>query len=237
MPLRPSFISRLLQQQVESFRHVSRPVLPTQSKSIAAARFSSFARTARLRTRPGAIVPSKRDPLSKRFYTSQSQPQSEKPSLSQRLKTLSREYGWSALGVYLLLSALDFPFCFLAVRLFGVERIGYYEHVVVEGAKDIFRSVWPGASRRSPNRAEEEGNSHVRKDEAVKPGDGHGVLEAEKKNSGEGASILTQLALAYAIHKSFIFIRVPLTAAVTPKVVKTLRRWGWDIGKRSPKSS
>jgi len=24
---------------------------------------------------------------------------------------------------------------------------------------------------------------------------------------------------------------VPLTAAVTPKVVKTLRSWGWNIGK------
>lgn len=45
--------------------------------------------------------------------------------------------------------------------------------------------------------------------------------------------IWTQLALAYAIHKSFIFIRVPLTAALTPKVVKVLRGWGWDIGKRT----
>lgn len=49
--------------------------------------------------------------------------------------------------------------------------------------------------------------------------------------------IWTQLALAYAIHKSFIFIRIPLTAAVTPKVVKVLRGWGWDIGKRRPKRS
>jgi hypothetical protein len=47
--------------------------------------------------------------------------------------------------------------------------------------------------------------------------------------------IWTQLALAYAIHKSFIFIRVPLTAAVTPKVVKTLRGWGWNIGKMPKK--
>ena len=47
--------------------------------------------------------------------------------------------------------------------------------------------------------------------------------------------IWTQLALAYAIHKSFIFIRVPLTVALTPKVVKVLRGWGWDIGKRRPK--
>lgn len=59
------------------------------------------------------------------------------------MKTLSREYGWSALGVYLALSALDFPFCFAAVRLFGVERIGHYEHVVVEEAKKLFYSVVP----------------------------------------------------------------------------------------------
>lgn len=42
----------------------------------------------------------------------------------------------------------------------------------------------------------------------------------------------TELALAYAVHKSFIFVRVPLTAAVTPKVVKVLRGWGWDIGRK-----
>jgi hypothetical protein len=38
--------------------------------------------------------------------------------------------------------------------------------------------------------------------------------------------------LAYAVHKSLIFIRVPITAAVTPRVVKTLRGWGWDIGRK-----
>lgn len=49
--------------------------------------------------------------------------------------------------------------------------------------------------------------------------------------------LATQLALAYAIHKSFIFIRVPLTAALTPKVVKVLRGWGWNIGKRTSKEA
>lgn len=63
------------------------------------------------------------------------------------------------------------------------------------------------------------------------------LAQAEQKSRGEEASLWTQLALAYAIHKSFIFFRVPLTAAVTPKVVKILRRWGWDIGKRKPKST
>ena len=49
------------------------------------------------------------------------------------------------------------------------------------------------------------------------------------------AGLWTQVALAYAIHKSLIFIRVPLTAAITPKVVKVLRQWGWDIVKGKPK--
>ena len=47
-------------------------------------------------------------------------------SLSARLKKLSREYGWAAVGVYLGLSVLDFPFCFLLVRTLGTERIGEY---------------------------------------------------------------------------------------------------------------
>ncbi|XXH03824.1 hypothetical protein Hte_010230 [Hypoxylon texense] len=63
---------------------------------------------------------------------------------------------------------------------------------------------------------------------------GWGVEEAERRHKAE-ASLGTQLALAYAVHKSFIFLRVPLTAAITPKVVKVLRSWGWNIGKRQSK--
>ncbi|RCK67878.1 N-terminal acetyltransferase 2 [Candida viswanathii] len=40
----------------------------------------------------------------------------------------------------------------------------------------------------------------------------------------------TEFAIAYGIHKSLIFIRVPITAAITPGVVKLLRGWGFRIG-------
>ncbi|KAL8728975.1 MAG: hypothetical protein Q9166_005070 [cf. Caloplaca sp. 2 TL-2023] len=163
-------------------------------------------------------------------------------SLSQRLRKLSREYGWSALGVYLLLSALDFPFCFLAVRWVGTERIGHWESIIVNGFWKIFnypfgpRSASPAGENGGVGvKFEEYGVVNPNKDEVGVPGYDHGVDEAEKRNKSEDASLWTQLALAYAIHKSFIFIRVPLTAAVTPKVVKVLRGWGWDIGKRRPK--
>ena len=48
----------------------------------------------------------------------------EPQSLSARLKKLSKEYGWAAVGVYAALSVLDFPFCFLLVKIVGTERIG-----------------------------------------------------------------------------------------------------------------
>ncbi|KAL8775678.1 MAG: hypothetical protein Q9209_000174 [Squamulea sp. 1 TL-2023] len=165
-------------------------------------------------------------------------------SLSQKLRKLSREYGWSAMGVYLLLSALDFPFCFLAVRWVGTERIAHWESVIIEGAKNIIGYIYPfDSGQRSQSvevtgvgaKVEGFGNVNANTNQVAVPGYDHGVDEAEERNKSEDASLWTQIALAYAIHKSFIFVRVPLTAAVTPKVVKVLRGWGWDIGKRRPK--
>ncbi|KAM0333085.1 hypothetical protein ACHAQA_001743 [Verticillium albo-atrum] len=161
----------------------------------------------------------------------------EKPlSLSQRLKKLSKEYGWSAVGVYFALSVLDFPFCFLLVRIVGTDRIGQLEHWVVSNVQKVipdsvqtrwhdYRAALKGAEK------EKLGTDVV--SESVEMA-GWGVAEAEERNRAE-ASLGTQLALAYAIHKSFIFLRVPLTAAVTPKIVKVLRSWGWKIGKRRSK--
>ncbi|TID15659.1 Switch 2 [Venturia nashicola] len=152
-------------------------------------------------------------------------------SLSQRLKKLSREYGWSALGVYLALSALDFPFCFLAVRMLGTDRIGRWEHNVVEAFWKVVRIPFPDLGKKEL----EAGAGEIAVGEEGSSWGTSDVKQAEVDNAGVDASLWTQLALAYAIHKSFIFIRVPLTAAILPKVVKTMRGWGWDIGKRKPK--
>lgn len=54
------------------------------------------------------------------------------------------------------------------------------------------------------------------------------------KTNVRTTGIWTQLLLAYGVHKSLIFIRIPITVAITPKVVKTLRGWGWKIGKTPP---
>ncbi len=68
-------------------------------------------------------------------------------------------------------------------------------------------------------------------EEDSEPSPSQVVVWSHRTNQRPG--LTTQLALAYAIHKSiFIFVRVPLAVAITPKVVKVLRSWGWQIGKR-----
>jgi hypothetical protein len=165
------------------------------------------------------------------------------------MRKLSREYGWAAFGVYMALTILDFPFCFLAVRSLGTERIGHYEHVVLEAFKNTFGLKKDMEGEASPAK---EGVVQAAREGEI--GWADDIEEAEAKNQGAaacmrpirqtgddeltcGVAIWTELALAYAIHKSFIFIRVPATAAITPKVVKKLRSWGYNIGKRTPKSS
>ena len=179
------------------------------------------------------------------------------------------------MGVYLGLSALDFPFCFAAVQWLGVERIGHAEKVIVGGIREFIpepvKDAYVKMKARKNSLMNQSGQA-AQKTEDLTEGAvaqvvddyDHGVTLAEKENKSDNASkqisivqpcyltnllapvlsltytllgIWTQLALAYAIHKSFIFIRVPITVAVTPKVVKTLRGWGWDIGKRRPKAS
>ncbi|KAH7193092.1 uncharacterized protein B0J16DRAFT_334377 [Fusarium flagelliforme] len=157
----------------------------------------------------------------------------EATGLTARLKKLTREYGWVTVGVYLGLSVLDFPFCFLFVRMVGAEKIGEVEHRVMSAIKqmipDSLRETWQTywqSFRKAEARALGDDDISDKMEMAT-----WGVEKAQERNRVD-ASLATQLALAYAIHKSFIFIRVPLTAAVTPKAVKVLRSWGWNIGKK-----
>ncbi|EME84294.1 uncharacterized protein MYCFIDRAFT_111645, partial [Pseudocercospora fijiensis CIRAD86] len=146
-----------------------------------------------------------------------------KRTLSDRMKDMSRKYGWTVTGIYLGLSVLDFPFCFLAVRWFGTERIAGVEHAIVDGFWGLVEKVIPSLTeRRLQKQAAEAAEAAQEASDAV-------AEDAKGKNPGLG----TQLLLAYGVHKSLIFFRIPLTLAITPKVVKTLRSWGWKIGKQA----
>lgn len=95
--------------------------------------------------------------------------------------------------MYFLLTALDFPFCFAAVRLLGVERIGQWEHVVVGAVKDVFRSVWPFGNPVEEGTAS---NTDIDNSEQAEAYD-HGVTEAQRRNESAEASMFPSRGSAY----------------------------------------
>jgi hypothetical protein len=109
-------------------------------------------------------------------------------SLSQRLKKLSREYGWSAVGVYLALSVLDFPFCFLLVRTVGTDRIAVAEEYIVSYLEKIVpesvKTWW-----HNYRQALKEGGKEAIGEEAAKDVEmvGWGVKEADERNKSEAS--------------------------------------------------
>ena len=78
------------------------------------------------------------------------------------------------------LSALDFPFCFLAVRWLGTERIGQWEHAAVEWVKRVVPVQVPEKWRAWWGTKKVEERAEMVYD--------HGVREAEEENSGDNAS-------------------------------------------------
>ena len=189
-PMRPSTPLRHLVRRPQA----SQTSLQARSFSLRPSPLSPRTITQKLRTRPFRRFESTSTPPS---TTSESS-----PSLSARLRKLSREYGWSALGVYFLLSALDFPFCFLAVRGLGTEVVGRWEHWVLHNVKQLIK--WPlgETAKEKVDGAGQEVKSQVLPLEEVR-GRGeekrvleedeaviwdHGVEEAEKANQGDNAS-------------------------------------------------
>lgn len=141
-------------------------------------------------------------------YSTQAEPK------KKGIKALIQEYGYSALGVYLALSCIDLPLCFVLVHSVGVDQVREYQKEVKNKIKGIF-----GYDTKSEEK------------DVIKVEEAKGEKEEEKTGFWNNPLVIEGV-LAYAIHKSLVFIRVPITAALTPSVVRTLRGWGFNIGKQ-----
>ncbi|OBZ68132.1 hypothetical protein A0H81_11907 [Grifola frondosa] len=128
-------------------------------------------------------------------------------SLSQRLKHLIKSYGWYALGVYFIISTLDFTIAFAAINIIGADHVSR----VAADVKEYFAAF---LHSKPPEPGREEMDS---------------VTAHTSASSNEG--LYAMLVLAYTIHKTlFLPVRVGLTAVVTPRLVGWLRSRGWAGG-------
>ncbi|CBQ73321.1 conserved hypothetical protein [Sporisorium reilianum SRZ2] len=124
-----------------------------------------------------------------------------KASLRERLKFLTRRYGWWALGVYLAASAVDFSLIFLAIHMLGADHIRSLE-------ASLRKSI--GLEPPPPPPSDDDDST------------------SSSKGKGGSGTIWTEAVLAYTIHKTLLLpVRVALTAAVTPSFVKWLVKMGW----------
>lgn len=181
----------------------ARPLLPTANLRLATSALTNTPRPSQSRlfthfpARLTAAIPT----------SPSSDPQNSLPpnaSLSQRLKHLIKSYGWYALGVYIVLSALDFGVAFVGVNLLGAE----YVSQVAAGIKGIVADTLHSRPAE-PGRDE------------IEP-----IHNAQTKGGQEG--FYAMLVLAYTIHKTlFLPVRVGLTAAFTPRLVRWLGNRGW----------
>ena len=150
---------------------------------------------------------------SARLNSSSSSPHSESgqlppnASLSQRLKHLIKSYGWYALGMYIILSTIDFSVAFAAVNILGAEHVSH----AAAAAKEFVLSYLP---TRPPEPGREEIDS-----------------AAGQVVAGGHEGLYAMLLVAYTIHKTlFLPVRVGLTAVLTPRLVTWLRSRGWAGG-------
>ncbi|GJN91245.1 hypothetical protein Rhopal_004263-T1 [Rhodotorula paludigena] len=177
--------------------------------------------------------------------------------LTQRIKYLFRKHGWTALVVYLLLSAVDFGLCFVVIYAVGADRVRQAEDWVLDTLgwrrkhhhDDRDGDEQPGRWQRAVEGFKERRREHAAKhvsgaDAHPSPAAAEAAADDHKsatevvaveRNAAAGGSgyqaYATTAVLAYAVHKTLLLpFRVGVTMAITPRVVRTLQGWGWRVG-------
>jgi hypothetical protein len=107
-------------------------------------------------------------------------------------------------GVYFGLSALDLPFCFLAVRALGTDRVARWEHAIVGTIKDAIKTVMPDVGAKADEVVEQVETAVG--SPAAREGNVWGVPEAEARNKEEACThnIQTTLHMFMLTHRSSV---------------------------------
>ncbi|WFD33889.1 DUF1279 super [Malassezia cuniculi] len=135
----------------------------------------------------------------------------KKPSFMERFRTIMRNYGWWALGVYMIMSGIDLTFAFICVHFAGGEHIKELEHK----ARKIF-----GVSKKEVKEASGPDDSDLKTFLRF--------LAKDKETEELIAQLTTEFIIAFGIHKTlFLPVRAGITAAITPRLVRWLIRKGW----------
>lgn len=180
-----------------------------------------FPRLSRATVRSALRIPTPTAKWSLKMNTMRFSSTTSKKSSSPSLKNLMKTYGSSALFVYFGLCAIDLPICFYAVHSLGEETIRVY----INRAKQLV-----GYGRDDEQELIKDIRNQMQEKEQKRLA-GEESHEVSLWGRLKESTLLTEFLIAYGIHKSLIFIRLPITAAITPATVKLLQKWGFNVSK------
>ncbi|KZS98702.1 hypothetical protein SISNIDRAFT_404048 [Sistotremastrum niveocremeum HHB9708] len=114
-----------------------------------------------------------------------------------------KKYGWYALGVYIMIGAVDFGVSFVGINLLGAELVSHYTSAIKHA---VMSRIYGPSDELSAGKSSSD----------------------QELEAGGHESLYAMIILAYTVHKTvFLPVRVGLTAALTPRFVGWLSRRGW----------
>ena len=222
--LRPDVVRRRLASSATA--HRPQTVAPSASSTPTPSSISPTGAGAGAGASPGESSSTSPDPADDPAPDPDPSDSSPPPgSAYARFRALTKKYGWYAVGMYGLLSLIDFPLTFLFVHSIGPERI----QPVLHSISHTYRTTIHGADEAARIEAEAaERAAQARLDDTrAEPSGWHRYVSART---------LSEAAVAYAIHKTVMLpVRAGLTVAWTPRVVEWMTARGW-VGKVSPRA-
>lgn len=142
------------------------------------------------------------------------------------IKRLMSKYGYSALVVYIGVTVVSLPSCYFIVDSVGEEKIsillnrGKRVFGYGEESDDIVRKRVEGRRLERLELRNQYMGELKEQEESYEMSIGEKLRL--KWDLLKTSPILTELVLAYGLHKSLIFVRIPLTAAITPAIARVL---------------
>ncbi|XBW36091.1 hypothetical protein QEN19_001667 [Hanseniaspora menglaensis] len=154
---------------------------------------------------------------SKRLYTSIRPPIAEKNSAG--IKQLIAKYGYTSLATYLAIGAVDFALCYMVIHKIGEEELYVKYNKLKEtiGFKaKTSEEVKKEFELKRESQKLEHKHEHTQNEFSlwgkIKQ---YGILLFDN-------TMFKEVIIAYGIHKSLIFVRLPITAMITPPIYKYL---------------
>lgn len=141
--------------------------------------------------------------------------QQAEQSRTQRLKALFRKHGWTALAVYLALSAIDFGLTFALIYAVGADRVRQAEDWVLDTLGWRRKDGEPGKFKKAVDDwKEQHPRKRSKKDstEALEVTTTSVSPPSTKADDSGYSAMATTAALAYVIHKTALLpVRVGIT--------------------------